>query len=160
VSTIAYREADLADVSALARIRAGEWGTEQYWQDRISGYMKGEVHPQQSLLPRVVLVAAEERVLVGFIAGHLTRRFGCDGELEWLDVIPGRRRRGIAGELLGALATWFDSRQARRVCIDVDPQNASARAFYRKHGATDLNAHWLVWPDITAVASRRARSQP
>ena len=160
MSTIAYREADLADVSALARIRAGEWGTEQYWQDRVSGYMKGEVHPQQSLLPRVVLVAAEERVLVGFIAGHLTRRFGCDGELEWLDVIPGRRRRGIAGELLGALATWFDSRQARRVCIDVDPQNASARAFYRKHGATDLNPHWLVWRDITAVARRRARSQP
>src|SRR5438132_2495483 len=72
--TIAYREADLADVSALARIRTAEWGTEQYWQDRIGGYMRGEVHPQQSLLPRIVLVAAEEMMLVGFIAGHLTRR--------------------------------------------------------------------------------------
>src|SRR2546430_12834496 len=97
--TIVYREANLADVSALARIRAAEWGTEQYWQDRISGYMRGEVHPQQSLRPRIILVAAEEMVLVGFIAGHLTRRFDCDGELEWLDVISERRRRGIAGEL-------------------------------------------------------------
>ena len=118
--------------------------------------MRGEVHPQQSLLPRIVLVAAEEGVLVGFIAGHLTRRFDCDGELEWLDVISERRRRGIAGELLAALVTWFDSCQARRICVDVDPQNASARAFYRKHGATDLNPHWLVWHDITTLARRGA----
>lgn len=24
-------------------------------------------------------------------------------------------------------------------------------AFYRKHGAEDLNPHWLVWPDITVL---------
>src|SRR5713226_8133254 len=139
-----YREAGLADVYPVARIRAAAWGTEQYWQDRISGYTRGEVNPQRSLSPRVVLVAAEETVIVGFIAGHLTRRFACDGELEWLDVIPDRRRRGVASALLRCLALWFDSRQARCICLDVDPQNASARAFYRKHGATDLNPHWLV----------------
>ena len=149
--TIAYREATLADVGALARIRAASWGTEQYWESRISGYMRGELHPQHSLPPRVVFVAAEQGVLVGLIAGHLTRRFGCDGELEWLDVIPERRRTGIAGALLRTLARWFQAQRAKRICVDVDPQNAPARAFYRKHSAEDLNPHWLVWPDITAL---------
>ncbi len=91
-----------------------------------------------------------------FIAGHLTRRFGCDGELEWLDVVAECRRTGVAGELWRALATWFAGRQARRICVDVDPQNAPARAFYRKHGAQDLNPHWLVWPDTSVVATPRA----
>lgn len=149
--TIAYREATVADVGALARIRAASWGTEQYWESRISGYMRGELHPQHSLPPRVVFVAAEQGLLVGLIAGHLTRRFGCDGELEWLDVIPERRRTGIAGALLRTLARWFQAQRAKRICVDVDPQNAPARAFYRKHSAEDLNPHWLVWPDITVL---------
>ena len=145
------RAASLADLGGLARIRAAVWGTEQYWHDRISGYMRSELHPQQALASRVVLVAEDGEDIVGFIAGHLTRRFGCDGELEWLDVVEEARRTGVAGDLLRALAEWFAGRQARRICVDVDPQNAPARAFYRKHGAQDLNPHWLVWPDITSV---------
>jgi aminoglycoside 6'-N-acetyltransferase I len=156
---IVYREAVFDDIGDLARIRATEWGTEPYWRDRISGYMKGELHPQHALAPRVVFVASQggggggEGVIVGFIAGHLTRRFACDGELEWINVIAGRRRTGVAAELLRRLARWFAGRQARRVCVDVDPQNEPARAFYRSHGATDLNPHWLVWSDIVAVAN-------
>ena len=151
---VVYREANLTDVGPLARIRAAEWGTEQYWQDRITGYMRGDVHPQKALAPRVVLVADDHGLIVGFIAGHLTRRLDCDGELEWLDVIAERRRIGIASELLRALAAWFQVRQARRICVDVDPRNAPARAFYGKHGAENLNPHWLVWPDITAATAR------
>ena len=152
-SAVEYREAVLADVEELARIRATEWGTEPYWRDRISGYMRGELHPQHALAPRVVFVAAQGVVIVGFIAGHLTRRFGCDGELEWINVIAARQRTGVAGELLRLLATWFADRQARRVCVDVDPQNGPARAFYRRHGAEHLNPHWLVWPDIGSVTA-------
>jgi len=150
------REANLADVDELARIRAAEWGTQPYWHARISGYMRGELHPRESLPPRVVLLASEDKIILGFIAGHLTRRFACDGELEWLNVIPERRRTGVAAALLRALATWFGSREARRICVDGEPQNAPARAFYQQHGAEDLNPHWLVWRDITAVAHQRA----
>jgi len=155
MSATVCREAKLPDVGELARIRATEWGTPAYWEMRISGYMRGELHPRESLPPRVVLLASEHEIIVGFIAGHLTRRFGCEGELEWLNVIPERRRTGVAGALLRALASWFGNRQARCICVDVEPQNASARAFYRRHGAEDLNPHWLVWRDITAVAHRR-----
>src|SRR5207249_11855776 len=57
------REGTLADVGRLARIRAAVWGTEQYWHDRIGGDMRGELHPQQALAPRVVLVAEGGRTL-------------------------------------------------------------------------------------------------
>src|SRR5205085_4032479 len=53
------RDGTLADVGRLARIRAAVWGTEQYWHDRIRGYMRGELHAQQALAPRVVLVAED-----------------------------------------------------------------------------------------------------
>jgi ribosomal protein S18 acetylase RimI-like enzyme len=153
--TIICRKANLADAGALARIRSAGWGAERYWHDRITGYMRGEVHPQQALAPRVVLVAEEKGEIVGLAAGHLTRRFGCQGELEWLDVVSARRRTGIASELLRGLATWFEGRQARRICVDVDPSNTPARAFYRKYGAQDMNRNWLVWRDIAARSVRR-----
>ena len=76
---ISYREAREADVGQLARIRARDWGSEQYWRERILGYMKGTLNPQQSLAPRVVLVASQDNRIVGFIAGHLTWRYDCDG---------------------------------------------------------------------------------
>jgi RimJ/RimL family protein N-acetyltransferase len=60
----------------------------------------------------------------------------------------------VAAELLRVLAFWFADENAKRVCVDADPENPGARAFYRKHGAQDLNPHWLVWPDITELATR------
>jgi ribosomal protein S18 acetylase RimI-like enzyme len=115
--------------------------------------MKGALNPQLALAPRVVLVAAQDGRIVGFIAGHLTRRYECDGEVEWINVIGEERRTGVAAELLHLLASWFAGRQAKRICVDVDPENAPARGFYRKHGAKDLNPHWLVWPDITLLVA-------
>jgi len=132
----------------MARIRAAEWGREEYWKARISGYMDRTLHPQHARKPRVVYVCLEERVLVGFIAGHLTQRYGCDGELEWINVLPERRGSGIATELLRRLANWFVLQNASRVCVDVDPANATARRFYMRCGAEPLNPHWLVWKDI------------
>jgi GNAT superfamily N-acetyltransferase len=135
----------------MARIRAADWETEEYWGARISAYLDCKLHPQQALMPRVSYVALHQDLLVGFIAGHLTRRYQCDGELEWINVIPERRGSGVASELLRRLAEWFAGQKAFRVCVDVDPANTAARRFYTRHGAVDLNKHWLVWNDITVV---------
>jgi GNAT superfamily N-acetyltransferase len=151
VRTIECREARDSDLEVLARIRAAEWGNEQYWRDRIRGYASGALNPQQALAPRVIYVAIDKSEITGFIAGHLTRRFDCDGELEWLNVVAEKRRSGVARMLLLVLASWFDEKGAKRICVDADPENPTARAFYRKHGAQDLDPHWLVWPDITEL---------
>jgi ribosomal protein S18 acetylase RimI-like enzyme len=150
-----YRLADESDVPTMARIRAAEWETEEYWKARISRYMKLELHPQHALIPRVSYVALEGETLVGFIAGHLTRRFACDGELEWINVVPEHRGSAVGSDLLRLLATWFAEQKALRICVDVDPANTTARRFYKRHGADNLNEHWLVWNDIKIVLGQR-----
>jgi GNAT superfamily N-acetyltransferase len=96
-------------------------------------------------------VALKDDFLVGLVAGHLTRRYECHGELEWIDVVRERRRSGLASELLRRLAAWFAGQNAIRICVDVDPANTTARRFYSRHGAETLNEHWLVWNDIKTV---------
>ncbi len=153
--TVYYRLVDKSDIPAMARMRAAEWETEEYWRVRISRYLNRELHPQQALMPRVSYVALEGDSLLGFIAGHLTRRYACDGELEWVNVIPERRGSAVASELLRLLAAWFAEQKASRICVDVDPANTTARRFYQRHGADKLNEHWLVWDDIKVVLGQR-----
>ena len=148
---VAYREAGTADVAAMARLRAASWGEEEYWSKRIRGYLEFEIYPQKALKPRVCFVAVEEDAVVGLLAGHLTERYQCDGELEWIDVLRERRGSGIASGLLLRLAEWFARQNASRICVDVEPSNAAARRFYRRHGARDLNPRWMVWSDIKTV---------
>lgn len=154
MSPFIYRRVRPSDIPAMARIRAAEWETEEYWQRRMTAYLEGEIDPQKALEPRIGYVALEGDSVVAFIAGHLTRRHSCDGELEWINVIPERRGTEIAGELLRLLAAWFINQQAFRICVDVEPTNTVARRFYKRHGAGDLKPHWLVWSDIRVVLGR------
>ena len=149
--TITYRKVEGSDIPAMARVRAAEWETEEYWLRRITAYLDGELDPQRALKPRIGYVASEGDSIVGFVAGHLTERHSCDGELEWINVIPERRGTELAAELLRLLAAWFVAQKALRVCVDVEPTNTVARRFYKRHGAEDLKPHWLVWPDIRVV---------
>jgi hypothetical protein len=91
----------------MARLRAETWGTEEYCVVRITAYLKGELHPQHALAPRVAFVAMRGGKIVGIIAGHLTRRHNCDGELEWIDVSREHRGGGIADGVVNQLAEWF-----------------------------------------------------
>jgi ribosomal protein S18 acetylase RimI-like enzyme len=72
-----------------------------------------------------------------------------------MDVVSDFRRRGVASELLRHLAKWFAEQGASRVSVDVDPTNKVARSFYMKHGAENLNPHWLVWSDIKSFVRDR-----
>jgi ribosomal protein S18 acetylase RimI-like enzyme len=140
-----YREAKPSDIPAMARIPG-----QGHAEDRMARYLAREHHPQKALMPRVIYVAVEGETLVGYIAGHLTQRYACDGELQWIYVRPDHRGSGVAAELLRMLASWFAEQKAKKICVDVDPENAVARRFYTRHGAGTLNKHWLVWSDINA----------
>jgi len=146
---VRYRRAELADVPRLVGLpREGEAGGDR----RMLKYLAGEHHPQQALPPRVMWMATDGESPIGYVAGHLTRRFGCDGELQWIYVVPEYRRTQVGSTLLRLLAEWFLQRGVRRVCVDVGDD--SARPFYRRHGAVDLNRHWMVWDDISGVLAR------
>ena len=138
----------------MAEVRAGDWGTADYWRDRIRRYMAGELNAREALTGHVCFVAVDGDRVIGLVAGHRTRRFGCDGELEWISVLPEYRNRGVATQLIFRLAEWFGSQGVRRVCVDVDPDNQPARAFYARHGARHLKPHWMAWDDIATGARR------
>lgn len=148
-----YREATQQDIPALAQMRAIERGTQEFWTTRISGYMKAEHHPQQALLQRIIYIAADNETIVGFIAGHLTQRFECDGELQWINVSPEYRRNGVASALLKLLVRWFIEKNALHICANADADNPSSQ-FYRSHGAKEMNKHWLVWKNINVVMNK------
>jgi GNAT superfamily N-acetyltransferase len=119
-------------------------------------YLAGDHHPQFALAERVIYVAEDSEGVIGFVAGHLTKRFECDGELQWIYVLPAWRSTGVASGLLRRLAEWFLQKNACRICVNAERENATARRFYERHGAENLNEHWLVWPDIrTATETER-----
>jgi GNAT superfamily N-acetyltransferase len=157
-SPVLYRQAQRSDIPHMASIwglEKGEGGTSE---DRMTAYFDGQLHPQQALPPRVIFVACEGDAVIGYIAGHLTRRFGCDGELEWLYVIPERRRTGVASGLMPCLATWFQKQSAARVCVNVARTNTGAIQFYAKHGAAPMKLGWMVWADFAKAIDNSAGS--
>jgi len=150
------RPAQAADIPKMAELRSREWETVEYWQTRIGSYLSGEGSPREALPDRAafvaaILVAMEGDELVGFIAGHRTRRFGCDGELQWINVAREKRGGGIAGKLVAELGAWFTGQGISRVCVDVAPENMSARKLYTRCGARPLKPHWMVWDDARTM---------
>jgi ribosomal protein S18 acetylase RimI-like enzyme len=156
---VTIRRAEERDIPAMAAIRAAEWETQEYWERRIGNYLRGAIAAQHALPGYAAFVADLDGAVVGFIAGHRTTRHGCQGELEWIDVVQAQRRQGIAGQMVVRLAAWFIEQQALRVCIDVQPKNLVARGLYAKFGARPLNPHWMIWDDVR-VAVKGTTSRP
>ena len=148
---VRYREAHASDLPQMALIWSREGSEGGASEQRMTGYFNGQHHPKHALLPRVIYVAQQGDALIGYIAGHLTRRYECEGELQWVYVIPECRGGGVGSELLHRLAAWFREQQASRVCVNVVPDNAPALRFYFRWGAEALNQHWLVWNDIAKL---------
>ena len=62
--------------------------------NRMAAYFRGEHHPQLALMPRTGFIALLDGAAIGYIAGHLTTRHGCQGEVQYLFVASSYRRRG------------------------------------------------------------------
>ena len=145
-----YREATSADIAAMAtcRLHDADGGAVD---DRMAAYFDGLHHPQQALPPRVGYVAIAEDSVIGYIAGHLTRRYGYDGEVQYLYVAPEHRRRGVASALLRLLVGWFQEQSVTRVCVNANPDSPPAVPFYTSQGAAALNRYWYAWEDVANV---------
>jgi GNAT superfamily N-acetyltransferase len=142
--------AQVADIPALAAIRALEWETEAYWTRRIGEYL-----PHEGEQDRTILIAEDGGAVVGFVAGHRTRRYGCDGELQWVNVSRESRGRGIGAMLVREVGAWFVKQGARRICVDVEPDNAVARGLYSRCGAKPFKPYWMIWEDSRDMGQQR-----
>ena len=144
---VEIRQATVKDIAGLEAVRAPDEEAGPA-DPRMARYLLGQHHPQFALTERVVLIGESDGEILGYVGGHRTTRHECGGELQYLYMTPGHRRSGVAGRMVGVLAEWFESHGVRRVCVDVDPENRRARAFYARHGAVVLNSHWMVWEDL------------
>src|ERR1044072_4319897 len=104
---IKYRAVNNEDVPVLAKFRSNSNEEQMYWEERITGYLKLTHNPQKALSERIIYVAENSEKIIGFIAGHLTKRFNCDGELQWINVLEEYRNRGIGFEMICILNKWF-----------------------------------------------------
>lgn len=163
--TPSIRSASEADIAAMARLRdASDWSGGA-GASTMHRYLAGEHHPQQARAPRAAFIAESAGEVLGFVAGHLTERFGCDGELQWMLVDAAWRGGRVGDALLTSLAHWFVAQSAHRICVNVAPENVRARRFYGRHGAIDLSEYWMVWPDVrdvdaSAIAATSDPEQP
>lgn len=101
--TYTISEASLDDAEAITEVTMRshlESFGEPFYTDRVAllcrwkGYMLREHHPQKAKLPRTVYKACLEGEIVGYVAGHLTERFGCEGELQSIYILREHQRRG------------------------------------------------------------------
>jgi GNAT superfamily N-acetyltransferase len=146
------RTATTADVPAMAgcRLTDPEAGPAD---PRMAAYFDGRHHPHEALPSRMGFVALMGEAVIGYIAGHLTRRHGCAAEIQYLFVAPEFRRRGVATALLRRLADWFVTTGALKVCVCVDADSPAAKPFYASTGASPLKRFWYGWEDISALRS-------
>lgn len=148
---IQFREATTADVTAMALCRLVD-PIDGVADPRMAAYFDREHHPQQALLPRVGYVALADDAVIGYIAGHLTTRNRCAGEVQYLFVVPAYRRQGIATALLRLLARWFHAHAAQRVCVGIAADSpAEAQPFYKSLGAAPLKRNWYGWEAIGVI---------
>jgi GNAT superfamily N-acetyltransferase len=147
---ISYRAATSADVPAMAQCRLTD-ASAGAADSRMGAYFEGQHHPQQALPPRTGYVAIARDTVIGYIAGHHTTRYGCNGEVQYLFVAPENRRQGVATALLRLLASWFTETGVSKVCVCVDADSPAAKPFYERVGAYPIRPFWYVWDDVRLV---------
>ena len=154
------RQALETDLDPVARVQARTMVASDYYEASVDfesehqrlrplvvGYFRGTYHPACSLPARSVIVAEHLDRIIGFVAGHVSTRMGCEAELQWMFVLPRWQRQGVGAQLLRLMAAWFTKQESTHVIVDAPPANPY-RAFYLKHGASPLDEYWLHWQDI------------
>jgi hypothetical protein len=106
--SIHVRRATAVDIPRMAASRSADPAAGPA-DARMTAYLDGRHHPKQALAPRVAYLAIIGEAVAGYIAGHLTRWYRCEGEVQYLYVAPahsGNSRSGSRGrELRGSALT-------------------------------------------------------
>ncbi|MEI9815355.1 MAG: GNAT family N-acetyltransferase [Acidobacteriota bacterium] len=135
------------DVAAMAACRLTDPAAGPA-DPRMLAYFEHRHHPQRALPPRTGFLAMSGTQVIGYVAGHMTTRHDCAGEVQYLFVSPPFRRQGIATLLLRLMSDWFHAHALARVCVCVDAESPAAVPFYEKMGAVPLfppKKGWFVW---------------
>jgi hypothetical protein len=114
-------------------------------------YLSGAASPQEARPERVAFKACIDDKMLGFIAGHLTTRFGKDAEIESFHTVA-EDENGAWGRLLLRFIEWATQHGARSLCVGIGPAQNDYKEFFLRYGAVYLNPHWIYWDDMAALA--------
>ena len=157
VTVRTMRDQDLPRIAAIEReVFSDPWP---------ESFFRGELAHEQ-IYARVAEQAGE-------IAGYGVAWLGAGvGHLGNLAVVPGRRRRGIAGRLVEDLLVRAEAAGVEALSLEVRVSNVAAQGLYRGHGFrlaglrrsyyrdTGEDALVMEWRAPAAGGARRARSEP
>lgn len=95
---------------------------------------------------RIFLVAEQDRQVIATASAHL----GPEGrvEISRIYILPDFQRGGLGRRLLHSLLGAFPA--ARRARLEVEPRNARALAFYRRHGFQPVSSGLACGGDAEA----------
>lgn len=111
--------------------------------NRWKTYFRGE-SPGGSKPERIIYKALKNNEIIGYIACHLTSRYGMEAEIQSFYILKEHQRQGIGFQLLKKILEWLETQNAKSVCVGIAPENPY-RAFYLKYGGKHLNPHWIFW---------------
>jgi ribosomal protein S18 acetylase RimI-like enzyme len=123
----------------------------QRWQN----YISGGSSPQKAKVERVVFKALIDEKMVGYIAGHLTERYGKEAEIQSFYILIEHQRMGIGSKLLAQFLDWLAAYGVGSLCVGIDGANPYQQ-FYLKYGGAHLNPHWIFWDDLAVLRTRLA----
>lgn len=118
---------------------------------RWTNYLTGASSPTAARPERIVFKACTGQRMVGFIAGHLTTRYGKEAEIQSFFVLLENQRAGLGGKLLLQFIDWARRQNVKSMCVGIAASN-KYKAFYLKNGGQYINPHWIYWDDMQALA--------
>jgi GNAT superfamily N-acetyltransferase len=127
------------EVDTSAPIRQYRWET----------YFAGD-SPESSKPERVVFKAMVGDKMIGYIAGHLTTRYGKDAEIQSFYLLKKHQRKGFGAQMLAHFINWLKPYHVKTLCVGVRSNNPYQQ-FYLKHGGIHFNEHWIGWDDVTLL---------
>lgn len=121
-----------------------------FWTERWRSYLTDGSRAQMSRGDGFAIIAEDRGTPVGFAGYHHTYRHGADVELQSLYVLKEAQGNGVGTALLSSVASRVVAGGERSMCVGYDPRNPY-RPFFLDHGAIEINQHWAIWRDLTAL---------
>jgi GNAT superfamily N-acetyltransferase len=91
-----------------------------------------------------VLVALENKKIIGYIAGGITKQESYRtieklAEAENMFILEDFRNKGVGSELLDKFVDWCKSKNVNRIKVISSSANSKSISFYNKNGFSDYN---------------------
>lgn len=135
-AAVEIRPATDADLDALSELEAALFGTIAWSRAALKDELDGA--------GRLVVVAASADKLSGYA---IALKSGDDADLQRIAVERASQRSGIGAQMLDALLAECRRMHLVRVMLEVAADNVPARAFYLRHGFTEISRRPRYYAD-------------